>query len=27
VVVAVVTNWHLARVRPGHMGWRRGPYY
>jgi len=27
VVVAVVTNWHLARVRLGHMGWRRGPYY
>jgi hypothetical protein len=21
-----VTNWQLARVRPGRMGWRRGSY-
>jgi hypothetical protein len=26
-VIAVGINWQLARVRPGRMGWRRGPYY
>jgi len=25
-VVADAINWQLARVRPGRVGWRKGPY-